>query len=469
MPKKVITRFAPSPTGQLHLGSIRTALFNWLWAKKHGGQFIVRLEDTDQERLVKEAVNQITADLQWLGLDWDYGPDKPSDQFGSCIQSQRLDIYQEAIQPLLESGLAYRDYSIPEQVNQLRQQAQQAKRPFVFRQSMATTEGSGQAAIRIAVADNATFAWEDGVRGQQSWQGQAIGDFVAIKSDGYPTYHFANVVDDHLMGINHVIRADEWLSSTPKHLHLFTQLGWEPPKYSHVAPVLSPTGNKKLSKRDGAQAISDYKQLGYLSQALMNFLCLLGWNPGTEQEIFTPKELIDAFDISRLQTSGARFDPVRLDWMNGQHIRRLSSQERFKIATDWWPASSQKYDDDYKHQVLELVFERLKKWSDLAQCSTFFFETPQPVKTEEIKQATKFDTETIEKLLKESHEILQEIEFSPDQLNKTLYDFAESNQLKTNNYFMLLRLKLTGSRVAPGLMETMSTLGKETCLTRLVA
>ena len=280
MNKTVVTRFAPSPTGQLHLGSIRTALFNWLWARKNNGQFIVRLEDTDQERLVEGAANQMMADLQWLGIDWDYGPNKPSSQFGSCVQSQRLSIYREMIQPLIESGVAYYDHSTPEQLKQLREQAQATKQPFVFRKSMAITDGDKRrATIRIAIADEAVFSWQDGVRGQQSWQGKDVADFVAIKSDGYPTYQFANVIDDYLMGINHVIRADEWLSSTPKHLHLFNQLGFEAPKYSHVAPVLSLTGNKKLSKRDGAQAITDYQKMGYLKQALMNFLCLLGWNP----------------------------------------------------------------------------------------------------------------------------------------------------------------------------------------------
>ena len=470
MNKTVVTRFAPSPTGQLHLGSIRTALFNWLWARKNNGQFIVRLEDTDQERLVEGAANQMMADLQWLGIDWDYGPNKPSSQFGSCIQSQRLSIYREMIQPLIESGVAYYDHSTPEQLKQLREQAQATKQPFVFRKSMAITDGDKRrATIRIAIADEAVFNWQDGVRGQQSWQGKDVADFVAIKSDGYPTYQFANVIDDHLMGINHVIRADEWLSSTPKHLHLFNQLGFEAPKYSHVAPVLSPTGNKKLSKRDGAQAITDYQKMGYLKQALMNFLCLLGWNPGTEQELFTPEELIEAFDISRLQASGARFDPVRLDWMNGQHIRRLSPQQRFKLAAKWWPRASQDYDEHYKQQVLELVFERLKKWSDLEQCTAFFFESPASLSPAEIQQATKFDLDTVNNLLQQSCDTLQKIEFSLDQLNQTLYGLSKEHKLKTNNYFMLLRLKLTGSKVAPGLMETMHTLGKEVCLSRLAA
>ena len=468
MPTKVKTRFAPSPTGLLHLGSVRTALFNWLWAKKNQGEFILRLEDTDRNRLVEGAQEQIMADLSQLGLTWDYGPDKPSPDFGCCIQSQRLSIYKDSIQPLIDKGVAYYDWTSPDRLTELRTQAQANKQPFVFRKSMATLEGDqSKAVIRIAMPDDINLSWQDGVKGQQSWQGKDIGDFVAIKSDGYPTYQFAAVVDDHLMEISHVIRGDEWLSSTPKHLYLLAQLGWQAPNYNHIAPILGAGGNKKLSKRDGAETIGDYIQAGYMPQALINFLALLGWNPGTEQEIFSIEELIAAFDLSRLQVSGSGFDPIRLDWMNGNHIRRLTPDQRLETATDWWPDSSKDADQNYKQQVLELVFERLKKWSELESLTAFFFQEPAKVSDEELQQTSKLDQQTIDQLIATTVETLQDSEFSVEGLKTSLYQIATEADVKTNNYFMLLRLRLTGSKVAPGLMETMHVIGKDNCLARL--
>lgn len=470
MNTKVRTRFAPSPTGMLHIGGLRTTLFSYLWARKNGGQFILRLEDTDQARIVEGAAEQIMSSIHWLGMDWDYGPDKPSPEFGSCIQSERTEDYVLHIQKLLDNGIAYRDWTSPEELTQLRETAQAEKRPFVFRKHMATLEGEpGKEVIRIAIPDDAVITWHDHVKGDQKWSGKDIGDFVAIKSDGFPTYQFANVVDDHIMAITHVIRADEWLSSTPKHLFLYDALGWDRPEYAHVPPVMGPDGKKKLSKRDGAKDAADYAAEGYLPEAVMNFLALLGWNPGTEQEIFTPQQLIEAFSLDRIQKSGAKFDSVRLDWMNGMHTRALGPDSLVEIANtgNWWPESATQTSPEYKLSVMQLVYERLKKLGDLKEYTSFFFEEPASVSAQELEKETSFTLDQQQKLLQAACELLTDSDFSESDLEQRLYNYAKENDLKVGKFFMLLRLKLTGSRFSPGLFETMHVLGKETCLQRL--
>ncbi|MCA9349078.1 glutamate--tRNA ligase [Candidatus Saccharibacteria bacterium] len=468
MNQRIRTRFAPSPTGMLHIGSLRTALFSYLWARKNNGEFIVRLEDTDQARIVEGAAEQILSSMGWLGMDWDYGPDKPSPEFGSCIQSERNDDYTRYIQALLDSGVAYYDWTSPEQLESLRAQAQANKQPFVFRKNMATLEGeTGKAVIRIAIPDQTVITWTDHVKGLQSWRGKDIGDFVAIKSDGFPTYQFANVVDDHLMEITHVIRADEWLSSTPKHLFLYDAFGWQRPEFAHVPPILGPDGKKKLSKRDGAKDAAVYATEGYLPEAVMNYLALLGWNPGTDQEIFSPDQLVSVFELSRIQKSGAKFDPVRLDWMNGMHIRNMDPSKRLELAESWWPKEAVQSDKAYKQRVLDLVYERLKKFADLAEYSRFFFARAMAVDVQEIEQETKFTPEEQANLLVATIDLLQASDFTETDLEHRLYGYAKENDLKVGKYFMLIRLMITGSRFSPGLFETLNTLGKAEVLERL--
>lgn len=468
--KQVRTRFAPSPTGMLHIGGLRTTLFSWLWARKNGGQFILRLEDTDRARVVEGADQQIMDSISWLGMDWDFGPDKPSPDFGSCIQSERQQNYNEHIEPLLESGVAYHDWTSPDELTAMREQAQKEKRPFVFRRSMAKLQGpEGESVIRIAIPDELDISWNDVVRGQQTWKGKDIGDFVAIKSDGFPTYQFANVVDDHLMQITHVIRADEWLSSTPKHIYLFEQLGWDVPVYVHVPPIMGPDGKKKLSKRDGAKDAADYMADGYLSDAVVNFLSLLGWNPGSEQEIFTRQELIGAFDIDRIQKSGSGFDPIRLDWMNGMHIRTLGLDDLLQLVDEggWWGDSAQKTDLKYRRRVLELTYERLKKLSDLPEYTGYFFNEPTTPEETVIKKETGYDSTAVTGLVSDTLDILSSSSFSEEDLEEKLYGYAKANDLKVGKYFMLLRLLSTGGKIAPGLFETLATIGKDRVVNRL--
>ena len=465
----VVTRFAPSPTGQLHLGAVRTALFNWLWARKNGGQFILRLEDTDQQRLIPGADQQILDDLRWLGLGWDWGPDRPHPDWGSAVQSQRRNSYQQTADQLVKAGLAYYDQTSPDELGKLRQQAQQEKRPFVFRQSMASYQPNSKqpTVIRVAVPDNLKIDWLDQVKGKQSWRGSDIGDFVILKSDGWPTYQLANVVDDQAMSVSHVIRADEWLSSTPKHLYLFDQLGYSRPIYAHVPPVMAPTGNRKLSKRDGGGInVSDCRRAGYPPAAVTNCLALLGWNPGNEQEVFSPQELVDVFDLDRLQTAAARFDPQRLDWLSGHHIRRQTTEQRLEIARSWWPDASQDFSDDYRRGVLELVFERLKKWSELPGLTHYFFADPETPTDSEIAKAVKLEkADPIRQIVGQSQKSICEADL--EQLEANLYGLAEKLNLKPGQVFMVLRLKLTGESQTPNLVDIIKLLGPEICQRRL--
>ena len=469
---EIRTRFAPSPTGYLHLGGLRTALFCWLWAKKNKGSFILRLEDTDQARVVKGAKEQLMQDLQGLGLDWDFGPDKPHPQFGSCVQSQRLKHYQKIAQDLVQKGLAYYDYTPSEKLKKLREEAHKKKRPFIFRQSMAQTqpEHQGQkAVVRVAIPADLKLTWKDAVKGEQSWSTNDINDLVLLKSDGWPTYHLACVVDDHLMEISHVIRADEWLSSTPIHLYLFDALGWQRPVFAHVPPILAGDSGRKLSKRDHSARVSELLKAGYLPQAVLNYLSLIGWNPKTEQEIFSIQELIQSFDISNIQVGGARFDIQRLEWFNGQHLRALSDKDRQKQAESWWPEAASSAEQDYKNQVLELVYQRLRKWSELPEVTGFFFKRPAPTPLNTLIKQSKLQEDQIKDLLKATLDLLKDSDFSLGDLELKLYTFAQDKQVSRSKYFTLLRWKLTGQGVAPGLFATMHVLGKEEACTRLNA
>jgi len=468
--KKVVTRFAPSPTGMLHIGGLRTTLFSWLWARKHDGEFIIRLEDTDRARLVEGATEQILSSIEALGMDWDYGPNKPG-PFGSCTQSHRLMTYQERIEELLVKGIAYRDYNTSEAIEALRSAAIAEKRPFLYRKAMANLDGdiTTPHVIRIEIPENKQFIWEDAVKGLQTWSSKDVDDFVAIKGDGFPTYHFANVCDDKAMGVSHVIRADEWLASTPKHLWLWEAFGWETPIYAHVPPVMAPGGKKKLSKRDGAKDVSEYILDGYTPEALMNFLALIGWNDGTEKEFYSKEELTSAFDLSRVQKSGAQFDPVKLEWMNGVHIRAMSIDELYSRSNEWWHPAATNYPPEYKKEVLRLNRERLKKFSELSVLTWYFFKDPSG--TDELKSLMLSESgleETVAAgFISKIIELATDNDFSETSLHDQIYGLCEPLNTKPAVLFKLIRISLVGGKNAPGLFETMHALGKETTIRRL--
>lgn len=453
-------RFAPSPTGYMHVGGLRTALFNWLYARSQGGTFMLRFEDTDRQRLIEDAAENIMDSLQWLDLEWDEGP-RIGGNSGPYWQSQRLDTYRQYAETLLEQGRLYRDWTPPEDLDAMRKAAQKDKRPFKVDREQLQTEGDPKQphVLRFSIDTSFNPEWEDIVYGKQSQNGGELDDFVCIKSDGWPTYNFANVIDDHLMEITHVLRGDEFLSSTPKFLQVYAAFGWEPPRFAHLPPVLGPD-KAKLSKRHGALGALEYRDLGYLPEALVNFLATLGWNDGTTQELFTVQELQQKFALERLQSSPAVFDQQRLNWMNGHYIRRLELDQLAEVADDFWPEAAAGVEANYKHQVLGLVHERLKYLRELPELTWFFFSEPQDYPQQ-------LDTQAAEAWLPEVIKTLEASDFSEADLEERLRGLAARLEVKPGKLFQLIRISITGQTVAPGLFETLHVLGRETVLARL--
>jgi len=330
---KIVTRFAPSPTGFMHIGGVRTALFAWLWARKNNGIFILRIEDTDKEREVAGSIQHIQDSLKWIGIDWDYGPDKPG-PFGSCIQSDRLDMYKKAAQVLIDKGLAYPDPYTEEEVAAFHATADAQKRPFLFRYHRPKTFGTwdGTRPLRFKVPEIKRYKWHDIVRGELTAGEEALDDFILIKTDGYPTYNFAHIIDDRDMGVTHVLRGDEFISSTPKFLSLYDALGITPPAFATLPPILRDDRTKKLGKRDGAKDVLEYRNEGFLPEAFFNFLVLIGWNPGGDMEVMTRDEIVEAFDLAKVQKAGGAFDEEKLKWMNKQYMNKLSDSEYLNLA-----------------------------------------------------------------------------------------------------------------------------------------
>lgn len=491
MTEKIRTRFAPSPTGFLHIGGVRTALFNYLYAQQNGGQFILRLEDTDRERYVKEGVAQIVESLEWLGLVPDDGfwISEGQHQKIDFVQSERHEngLYSESIDKLLEKGLAYRDWTTNEQLNELREQAKAEKRAFLFRRDMATTEGdeSQPHVVRLDVMacsklDGLIFVheesgkkypavdWKEPVRGNLHQKIADIDDFILQKSDGFPTYNFANVIDDHKMQITHVLRGDEFIASTAKHILLYKALGVnEHPDFVHL-PVINGTDGKKLSKRTGDTNTLEYREKGYLPEALLCYLAQLGWNDGTEQELFTIEELKEKFSLDRIQSSPATFDEKRLEWVNGQFIRQLSTHDLYKKAGNYWPDNAKSADEQYKLKILDLAKDRLKTLTDLRQFG-YFFSDPQPNMEliENNKQLSKVQSERRSELIKQAETALNNSEFTPDAIQQTLNQLLETTGEKPGILFSLIRIYTTWAPFSPQLNDTLALLGKETVLRRL--
>lgn len=468
----VRTRFAPSPTGIMHVGGIRTALFAWAYARQQNGAFVLRIEDTDKAREVEGSIEHIIESLEWLGLNYDEGPNKAG-EYGPYLQSERLEIYKKYAQQLIDAGLAYADPYTPEQMQTFRDEASLLKQPFLYRRHRPDTletpdDWYGKATLRYKTPEIKSYHWHDEVRGDLSAGEEALDDFVLIKADGYPTYNFAHVVDDHEMKITHVIRGEEFISSTPKFLSLYDGLQIPVPKLVTAPPILNSNGGKKLSKRDGAKDVLTYRDEGYLPSGVINFLASLGWNDGTEQEIFTPEEIVASIDLSRIQKSGAKFDDDRLVWLNGHHIRAMDTDTLYKtIPAPFWPEAAKDSDDAYKTEVLGLVHERLKFFSELPELVTFFF--AEPDYDPAVFNVKKLDSESIVPFLSAAVTALSDIEFDHDSLEKTLRGLVETLDTKTGVLFSLLRVSVTGQTIAPGLFETMTVLGKATTLTRLQA
>lgn len=475
----VRTRFAPSPTGFLHVGGIRTALFAYLVAKQAGGKFILRLEDTDKAREVAGSREHLISSLKALHLDYDEGPDIGGDH-GPYVQSERLDIYKKYAEELINANLAYADPYTPAEIQAFRDQAQAEKQAFRYRDHRPeqTPNWDGTQPLRFRSTPK-SYSYHDEVMGDITTSPEVIDDFILIKSDGYPTYNFAHIIDDLEMNISHVIRGQEFISSMPNFLALYEALGFDVtgadnskrrlPTFAHLPHILNEQGNKKLGKRDGAKDVLDYIRDGYLPETMVSFIATLGWNDGTEQEIFTKQQLIDTFSLERVQKSGARFDEKRLLWMNGQFIRELNLDDLFSRVENFWPKSAKQQPEDYQKRVLKLAQDRLKTLKDLSLLTSYFFEEPTPDTSliTENKQLKKLSTEEIPNLLKEARQALAKSDWDAEAIQATLNQLLETTAQKPGVLFSLIRVATTWAPFSPQLNDTLELLGQERTLMRL--
>ena len=464
------TRFAPSPTGYIHIGNVRSALFPWLLARQQGGKFILRIEDTDQARFVEGATELIIDTLNWLGLDWDEGYGKGGD-FGPYLQTERREHYLAWAQKLIDKGLAYADPYTPEQVEKFREEAKANKKAFLFRDYRPDNPPiwDGSQPLRFKVPEIKRYSWHDEVMGDLSAGPEALDDFILIKSDGLPTYNFAHIVDDSEMQISHIIRGLEYIPSIPKYLSLYAALDIEIPTMACLPHILAPDGKKKLGKRDGAKSVQEYRKDGILPEAMLNFLASMGWNDGTEQEIFSREELIAKFSLDRVQRSGARFDEQRLIWMNGQWLRRLSVDDLYDRSKDFWPTSTNNIALDAKKRVLELVQDRLKTLADIPTLTSYFFEEPTPNLTmiTENKILNQFSHNDLANMLIISKGELASSEFDAVSIQETLNKLLEKTSQKPGVIFSLIRLAVSWAPFSPALNDTLATLGKESVINRI--
>jgi glutamyl-tRNA synthetase len=469
----VRTRFAPSPTGFLHVGGLRTALYAYLFARKHHGSFILRIEDTDQSRSVPGAVENLITSLEWAGLIYDEGPHKDG-PYGPYVQSQRLALYQEHAQKLLNSGNAYYCFCSPERLDQLRQAQIAAKLPPAYdmacrelelERAQNRIEQGERCVIRMKTPLDGDCIFNDLVRGTITINYKNVDDQVLIKSDGFPTYHLAVVVDDHFMKTSHIIRGEEWLSSTPKHLLLYRYFDWQPPLMAHLPLLLNPD-KSKLSKRQGDVAVEEYRDKGYLKEALINFIALLGWNPGDTREIFSLEELIQEFSFERVGKSGAIFNTEKLLWLNQQHLRAKNDEALIELLK---PLLVEKkldnFTDEYLKKVIQLSKDRVTFIRDFIDQCPYFYQDPEVF--DEAAKAKSWTSQTPQIIanLKESYEILAS--FESTTLEAILKKEAEKWNIPASKIIHPVRLALCGQASGPGLYQLIETLGKQTVIRRL--
>jgi len=501
MERKVRVRFAPSPTGALHIGGVRTALYNYLFARKHGGDFILRIEDTDQKRYVAEAEEYIQNALKWFGFDLDEGPDNGGD-CGPYRQSERKETYRQYADQLVEQGHAYYAFDTPEELDVMRERGKAAKVPnpqydlntrTSMRNALTLSEDEVNKlmeegvphVVRLKMPRNEEIRFEDTIRGWIVVNSSNLDDKVIYKSDGMPTYHLANIADDHAMGITHVIRGEEWLPSAPTHILLYRYLGWEAPAFAHLPLILRPDGNGKLSKRDGAKfgvpvfpfewkeandktgetdTFSGFKEDGYFPEAVTNAIVFLGWNPGTTQEIFSLDELIESFSLERVNKAGAKFDVDKIKWFNQQYLRAKNHAELARLLRPTLPAAYSSVSDEFLEKVCELMKERATFISDILE-GTYFFEGP-----------SEYDEKTLRKKWKENtpalmEELMGRLEatepFSSETVEVTFKGFLEEKELGFGAVLPNLRLLVTGSGMGPSMFEIAALLGKAETLERM--
>jgi len=478
MDKEVRVRFAPSPTGYLHIGGARTALFNWLFARSQGGKMILRIEDTDTERLKEDSVSQIITSLKWLGLDWDEGPEVGGPK-GPYFQSQRLDIYRKYCQQLVDEGKAYYCFCSAEDLAAQREKQRQLKQPFHYagtcrdippeeaRKRVAAGEPHS---VRIRIPREGTISFHDMIHGDITFNVDQYDDFVIMKSNGIPTYNFAVVVDDHLMGLTHVLRAEEHVSNTPKQIFDYRALGWEPPQFGHMPMILAPD-RSKLSKRHGATSVEEFRDKGYLPEAIINYLTLLGWAPGTDEEIFSLEDTVKVFDFSKMSQKAAVYDVKKLTWINGQYLSSLPLERIVEAAILFFKAKGLVDDAylashrDYFNHLVDVVRVRVKTLEELADGSEYFF---RDVESYDPRGDAKQFTPEAADLLQKCRDALAALEPFDLQTTEAAYNqLAETLGLKLGKLIHPTRLALTGRTFSPGMFDVMVLLGREKTLDRI--
>ena len=499
MESNVRVRFAPSPTGPLHIGGVRTALFNYLFAKKYNGTFVLRIEDTDQTRYVANAEKYIIDALEWCNIPIDEGPGK-NEKFGPYRQSERKDLYKKYADNLIETGWAYYCFDTTEELEAHRKEHEASGKTFIYNwhnrdqgslvNSLVLTDNEVQSrinsgenyVIRFKTPQDELLRMEDEIRGNIKIDTNTLDDKILFKGDGMPTYHLANIVDDHLMEISHVIRGEEWLPSMPLHILLYRAFGWNTPKFAHLPLILKPVGKGKLSKRDGdklgfpvfpleytnevsGDISRGYKEDGYFSESFINMLAFLGWNPGTEQEIFSLKELVDNFDLKRVSKSGAKFSPEKARWFNQQYMQAKSDIE---LTDLYLPILEQKgitKDKDFVLNVVSSIKERALFVGDFWDLSSFFFETPTSYDAKASKKNWKEGTS---ELMTELIKIISSIEdFSSENTEKEIKEWITAKEIGFGKVMQPLRLSLVGKLAGPHLFDIIAMIGKEEAIKRL--
>lgn len=469
------TRFAPSPTGYLHVGGLRTALYNYLFAKKNSGKFILRIEDTDRARYVDGATENLIATLKWAALNFDEGIGTGGD-FGPYLQSQRLNIYKEQADLLIKENKAYYCFCSQERLAELRKKLdKEGLQPKYDKNCLNLSkeeiekklEDQSSCVVRLNVKPNENIIIDDAIRGRVEFNSDTVDDQILIKSDGYPTYHLANVVDDHLMKITHVIRGEEWLTSTPKHILLYDYFGWEKPVFAHLPLLLNPD-RTKLSKRQGDVAVEDYKAKGYLKEALINFVALLGWTAGDDREFYYLYELVENFSLERVNKSGAVFNIEKLNWLNAEHLRKKPDTEILKLLKEELSNSKyieNNYTDDYLLKIIEAMKERVSFVKEFIVKSPYFFEAPAKYDEAVVSKRWKDKSAELMKKLIEKFQMFEKP--AKEDYENILKETAAELRVGNGQLIHPLRLAVSGMGAGPGVFDIVDIIGKEETIKRI--
>ncbi|MCB5558972.1 glutamate--tRNA ligase [Anaerosalibacter bizertensis] len=477
--EEVRVRFAPSPTGYLHVGGARTALFNYYFAKKNNGKFILRIEDTDQKRLKEDSISQILSSMKWLGMDWDEGPEIGG-EYGPYFQSERIELYRREIKRLLDEGKAYYCFCTEEDIEKEREEQRKNKLPYRYsgrcshlsKEEIESNLKAGKSyVIRIKMPRDGSTEMEDLIRGKVVVDNGQLDDYIIMKSNGIPTYNFACVIDDHAMRISHVIRAEEHLSNTPKQILTYRALDYEVPKFAHLPMILAPD-RSKLSKRHGATSVEEFREDGYLPETLVNYLTLLGWSPGGNEELFSIEETIERFSLAKVNKTAAIYDIKKLSWMNGQYLTKSDLEYITKEAIPYLIEDGliesndveERY--DYIKRVVNVVREKVKLLTEIPEASSYFFKDIDQYEEKGVKK--RFKKEGVTEILEKGKEALKNASsFDVETVEKVYRDLIDELGIKGGDIIHPTRLAISGRTVGPSLFDIISILGKETCVERM--